>query len=76
MIRERGTTVRVMASSSSESLTGDVESRNSLGKVRAGEKHIFPGNQLQAVPLLHEGSAQVSERWRDTVDEGTSWRGA
>lgn len=40
MIREGGATVRIMASSGSQSLTGDVEPRNCLGKVRAREKHI------------------------------------
>lgn len=55
MIREWGATVRFVACSSFESLTGDVEPRNCLGKVRAREKLIFegllPGNWLLAIPF-------------------------
>lgn len=40
MIREGGATVRITACSGSKSLTGDVEARNRLGKVRARKKHL------------------------------------
>lgn len=50
MIREGGATVRVMACRSFESLTGDTEPRNCLGKIRAEEK-LIPENQLLAIPF-------------------------
>lgn len=65
MIREWGATVRVKACGSFESLTGDVEPRNCLGKVKAREGTLL--SQRTSSWLSH--SLVISELRLDWIQE-------
>lgn len=70
MIGEGGAIVGAMACSGFETLTGDVEPRNRLGKVRARKKLILEGllpeNQL---PASH--SLAISNLRLDQLNKGS-----